>query len=74
MMTQPKAKNQRASKCYVCLRFLDAPHPSLLNYLAIYPGDTPEELDAPNDTKVHMLSQIHPYIKLMKLPTGGQFA
>ena len=38
------------------------------------PGIIPIELKDLNNTEIHMISQVRPYMKLAKLPVGGQYA
>ena len=40
----------------------------------IDPGETPTEIQSLNETELHMIQLVHPYMKLAKLPVGGQYA
>ena len=77
ILTQtPKVVNATADilqySCSYCTRHTNKSNP--LSKENMSPGLIPNELKCLNNTEIHMISQVHPYMKLAKLPVGGQFA
>jgi hypothetical protein len=74
LVLQKKLSKKLEPRCSMCFRYHNRQEVSPKHTRNLYPGDIPSELVSLTDTEIHMLSQAHPYIKLMKLPSGGQFA
>ena len=60
--------------CSFCHRCIKQHNQSPLQKDKIYPGDIPKELMNLTSVEINLISQIHPYMNLLKLPVVGQFA
>ena len=60
--------------CSFCHRHINQHGQSPLQKNNVYPGDIPIELMNLTSAEINLISQIHPYMNLLKLPVGGQFA
>lgn len=60
--------------CSHCYSHLSKSTPAPLCTQKIGPGPIPLELQTLSSTEVHLISQVHPFMTILKLPSGGQFA
>ena len=74
LILQMKLSKHVEPRRSMCFRYHNRQEISPKHKRSLYPCDIPSEFLALTDTEIHMLSKIHPYITLMKLPSGGQFA
>ena len=74
---KPKTHIVQRRTTFICSfvqRYIKQHNQSPLQKDKIYPGDIPKELMNLTSVEINLISQVHPYMNLLKLPVGGQFA
>lgn len=66
--------NNTIYMCSFCLKHVNKANDSPLRKEKIYPGDIPPQLQTLSNIELNMISQIHPYMNIVQLPVGGQYA
>lgn len=59
--------------CSTCFRYVNNGEMSPLDKVHMFPGEIPIVLLNLNRTEIKILSQIHPYMNMVCLPSGGQY-
>ena len=60
--------------CSTCKYYQRANMENPFQWKKLNPGTIPVELNILNSTELKLVSRIHPYSKIIRLPRGGQFA
>ena len=59
--------------CSVCYSFQKKNIHSPISERSLHPGIIPPVLESLTNAEIHMVSLVHPYMPLLKLPVGGQY-
>jgi hypothetical protein len=59
--------------CSTCFKYVNNGEVSPLDKLHMFPGEIPILLMNLNITEIKIISQIHPYMNMVCLPSGGQY-
>ena len=78
LTTNPKSSSNAEQEvsylCSTCSYYIKRHEKCPLSIAVLDPGPIPAQLKHLNTTEINIISLIHPYMNLVKLPVGGQFA